>query len=321
MNFNLPFLKKINISNEPNKYYKNYSNISNDTVIKYGNDWDEFCDKETFLKYQKKIIELKSIYRTFTLSPIEKIMIAYDIVKSKTYKLSNDESLNGLPHEVLFNEYISCRGYCNLLIEILDSEGIKIANQSLNIFDKKQNKISSHARCTVLLDDDKYNIHGLFVVSPSEDSYKEENKNYFGNDLQPTDLYSYFLRPFRDKELYHDENYEYRIQDMNKDKDINSNNIDFDGCYENPEYRLNDLIKNNDLNELTILQDEVFHGLIDNLSKEEILQYVDTNYISFNLMLEIIKNVRKTLGHSKEQLSTEMDRIRKINLDFFRTDV
>lgn len=313
---------KINISNNFNKYYKDYSNIPDDSIIQYGNDWDENCDKKTFLKYQKKIIELKSFFRTNNFSPVEKLMIAYDIVKRKPYKLSSDESLNGLPHEVLFNEYISCRGYCNLLIEILNCEGIKIVNQSLDVFDKNQNIVDYHARCVVLLDDDKYNIHGLFIVSPTEDHYDEKNKTYLGNDLQSTDLYSWFLRPLRDKELYHDENYEYRIQDMETDTDIlTSDGAISNNCYENPEYKLNSLLENNDLDELTILYDDVFHGLFDALPKEKILQYINTEYINFDLMLEIIKNVRKSMKYSDDQLSIEIDRISKVNLDFFPIDI
>lgn len=310
--------KKITISNDKNKYYKDYSEVSDDTIIKYGKDWDEYCSKEEFLKYQKKIIESKQIFRTNNLSPVEKLMIAYDTVKTKPYNLSNDESLNGLPHKVLFGKHISCRGYCNLLIEFLDSEGVKITTQELDVFDKTGNKVDAHVRCTVILDDDKYNIHGLFVVSPTEDSYKEENKRYLGNDLQQTDLYSWFLRPLRDQSLYHDENYEYRISNMDTDAKMLNSDIEEDSvCYDNPENKLNDLLENNELEDLSILKEDVFHNLLSGLTKEDILKYINTNYIDFNLMLEIIKNVRQIQGFSKEQIITELERISRINSDFF----
>jgi len=314
--------KKITISNEHNKYYKDYSDIPDDAIIKYGKVWDEFCGKKEFLEYQKKIIELKQFFRKNNLSPIEKLMIAYDLVKIKPYNLSNDENLNGLPHEVLFGEHISCRGYCNLLIELLDSEGIKIVYQGLDVYDKNGHTVDYHARCTVILDDDKYNIHGLFVVSPTEDSYNEENKMYLGNDLQPTDLYSWFLRPLRNSELYHDENFEYRISDMSTDDEIlGLVGTEKEGiCINNPEFRLNDLIENNELDELTILCDDVFNNLFDGLTKEKILQYINTDYIDFNLMLEIIANVRRTEGYSEEQIASEIERITRINFDYFPTE-
>jgi len=311
--------KKITISNKHNKYYKDYSDVPDDAIIKYGIDWDEFCGKKEFLEYQKKIIELKQIFRNNNLSSIEKLMIAYDLVKVKPYNLSNDENLNGLPHEVLSGEYISCRGYCNLLIELLDSEGIKISNQGLVVFDKSGNKVDRHARCTVILDDDKYNIHGLFVISPTEDSYKEINKMYLGHDLQSTDLYSWFLRPLRDSELYHSEEYEYRIDNMGIDDellDLSYEDLEIP-CYDNPEYKLNVLIENNEQKNLTILYDDGFHGLLDGLTKEEILQYINTDYIDFNLMLEIIANVRRTEGYSEEQIASEIERITRINSDYF----
>ena len=145
--------RTINISRDENKYYKDYSAVPDDAIIKYGPDFDELCDKETFLEYQKKIVELKQIFRMNQLSPIEKLMIAYDIARIKPYSLSSNESLNGLPHEILSGKNISCRGYCTLLIELLDSEGIKIKNQGLDVFDKDGNLVDGHARCSVILDD------------------------------------------------------------------------------------------------------------------------------------------------------------------------
>lgn len=323
MDIDMSFRENLNnkiifISNDHNKYYKDYSNVPDDAIIQYGKDDDVFCGKKAFLKYQKKIIELKQIFRRYNLSPIEKLMIAYDFVKSKSYNLSDDEDLNGLPHEVLFGKHISCRGYCNLLIELLDGEGIKIVGQGLSAFDKTGKQMENgHARCTVIIDDDKYNIHGLFVVSPTEDSYNEHFKTHFGNDLQPTDLYSWFLRPFRDSELYHSEKYEFRIIYMEAD-DILDEDIYFDTvCYDNPEYKLNVLIENNEQKNLTELYDLVFKGLLDGLTKEEILQYINTDYIDFNLMLEIIANVRRIKGYTEEQITSEIERITRINSDYF----
>lgn len=307
--------KKIDISNKKDKYYNDYSDLPDDILIKYGFDWDEICDKSTFLKYQKRIIELKLLFRTCNLSPIEKLMIAYDIVKSKSYKISSNENLNGLPHEVLFGDFISCRGYCNLLIELLDSEGIKIANQSLNVFDKEKSIVDYHARCSVLLDDDKYNVHGLFVVSPTEDSYNERYKEYFGIDLQPTDLYPWFLKPLTDKELYHDDNYEYRIQDLQRDLDLFDNN--FNNYYENCETRLNELIENNDLEELSVVFDDVFHGILDGMTKEKIIQYINVKSISFETLIEVVKNVRISCGYSIENLDVELARVSRVNSKFF----
>ncbi len=324
MSIDMNFYENLNnnrivISNKPNKYYQDYSNVPEDAIIKYGKDWDEFCEKKEFLEYQRKIIELKQIFRKCNLSPIEKLMVAYDLVKSKQYNLSDNESLNGLPHEVLSGEHISCRGYCNLLMELLDSEGIKITNQELTVYDKNGNKVDRHARCTVILDDEKYNIHGLFVVSPTEDSYKESNKMYLGNDLQKTDLYSWFLRPLRDSELYHSEYYEYRINNIGTDDEL-LESLNSDGeikCYDNPEYKINELIEKSDEETLSILYEEGFDGLLDGLTKEQILQYINTDYIDFNLMLEVIANVRRTEGYSEEQIAIDLERITRINSNYF----
>ena len=37
----------ININNDHNKYYKDYSNVPDDAVIRYGKDSDELCEKKS----------------------------------------------------------------------------------------------------------------------------------------------------------------------------------------------------------------------------------------------------------------------------------
>ena len=76
MSIDMNFYENLNnnrivISNKRNKYYQDYSSVPDDAIIKYGKDWDEFCEKN-FLEYQEKIIELKQIFRKCNLSPIEK---------------------------------------------------------------------------------------------------------------------------------------------------------------------------------------------------------------------------------------------------------
>lgn len=308
---------KISIANDPDRYYKDYSELSDDILIKYGVDWDMVCTKEEFLKYQKEVLKFKQILMNKNLSPVEKLLIAYDFVKKKPYNLSDDESLNGLPHHVLFGDYVACRGYCNLLMELLAGEGIKIVDQQLDVYDKNGVLMNEHARCTVLLDDAKYNIHGLFVVSPTEDCYNEQNKAYLGNDLQPTDLYSWFLRPLRDSELYHSDDCEFRITYMDSDDKISA---DSRSCYDDPEYKLNYLLENNDLEELELLNELAFCNLFKDLSKDEILEYTNTGYIDFSVMLEIIKNVKLALGSSLESVVCDMERISRINSEFFPTE-
>ena len=56
---------------------------------------------------------------------------------------------------------------------------------------------------------------------------------------------------------------------------------------------------------------------MDGLTKEEILQYINTDYIDFNLMLEIIANVRRIKGYTEEQITSEIERITRINSDYF----
>ena len=56
------------------------------------------------------------------------------------------------------------------------------------------------------------------------------------------------------------------------------------------------------------------------MSKEQISEYINTNYIDLNLMLEIIKSVRRVERFSEEQILVEIERINRINSAYFPTD-
>jgi len=310
--------KKINISNDPNKYEKDYSDLPNDTIIHYGKYWDMYCSKEAFIKYQSKLIPLKRRVHSDTLSPVEKLMMAFDIVKAKPYNLSNDDSWNGLPHEVLLGDYICCRGYCNLLVELLAGENIPITDLDMSAFYPDRDHIDHHSMCAVLLDDDKYDIHGLFLVGPTEDRYNAELREQFGMDLQPTDLYCTFLLPIREPSLYHRDDHELRITNLDADTE---GSMEWNpSCYENPEYRLQNLVMDYDLEDLEIVNEIAFERLFDGLTKDQLLSYINTDYIDFDLLLEIIKNVRRAQGYSEESLKIEIDRIRRVNINYFSTE-
>ena len=306
---------KINLSSDEKRYEKDCEELPECDYVKYGPDWDMICSREEYIRLHDYIKAIKDKYFKGDLSPIEKLMIAFDIVKRKPYNRSGDNSLDGLPHNVAFGEHTNCRGYCNLMKEILAGEGIELVNQNLDVFDKDGNFVDYHARLTIVLDDNKYGIHGLYTVSPTEDSYKEIFKTSLSPDIKPTDLYCWFLRPFTDSDLYHSDDLEYRLNYLLPDNDINlSDNNCFSTCDEN---QLSYLINNYDLDELSIMNDIAFYNILNKIPQDKLSNYVNADYIDFEYLMEIISNVRLIEGFSEKQVKEDVARIRSINEPFY----
>ena len=302
----------INISTNPNKYNEDYTNIPDDATVKYGSAWDMVCTKEEFIRYQQGLKELKSKYNFSELSPVEKLMAAYNIAKSKTYYMTNDETLNGLPHALLFSDNIDCRGYCNLMIELLAGEGIVIKPLQLDVFDKDGNIIDGHMVITTVIDDPKYGIHGLYVIDPTGDSYKPQYQEYF-EGMEKTDLYSNFLKPIYEPSLYSTDQYEFRIPYVDPDRSLSTTK----SCYDNPDTRIIDLVSNNELDDISFFLEDGIEGVLDGQSKEEMLNNIKTNYLSFDTLMEIIGNLKRSEGLSEEKIQEDLNRISEINEPFF----
>ncbi len=136
------------------------------------------------------------------LSLYEKYLAVYEIVTH--FKLYYENNINKrearLLHYILFNYYIVCYGFSELLVALLDKVGIKAYNISVDYYKEKeevsikeQAQLSLddilikegtrayHARTMVRLVDDKYNINGLFIADSTWDNNIE--KHYFNYSL------------------------------------------------------------------------------------------------------------------------------------------
>lgn len=136
---------------------------------------DEYIKEEELLEEQIQPI------RDSNLSPLEKYLAVYDIVKKfKPYQKNNenDESNYKLRY-ILNNKYYTCMGFSNLLKTLLDKVGIssKMIDSSgnkpyRNDYDQKTDDEYDylHERILVRIDDEKYNIHGYYLADPTWDS-------------------------------------------------------------------------------------------------------------------------------------------------------
>lgn len=129
------------------------------------------------------IDEITSNINKYNLSPLEKIIYIYDIVKSRIYKSPDNNKKDARNvDKVLNGEYIVCTGYSNLFNALLLGLGIKA--MPLSSFEKK------HQRSLVYISDPKYQIEGVYAFDPTWDSRKEEeyidNYNYFALPIDKT---------------------------------------------------------------------------------------------------------------------------------------
>ena len=145
--------------------------------------------KEEYLEENQKLENLIKPIKESTLSPYEKYIAVYNIVKHfKPYK-TNDEK----PNEdkelryILNNEYIDCVGYSNLLKVLLDK--IDINSMCLGVYAQEELeedldlkvRNSNHQRNIIKIDDEKYNIHGIYLADVTWDNNIEKDYYDYAN--------------------------------------------------------------------------------------------------------------------------------------------
>ena len=177
--------KKYNISIEvENREFLRQSELLNNLPSNINliieNDLTQY-DVETYLQEEAKLEKLIAPIRHANLSPLEKYLAVYNIVKQfKPYKENNQN-----PNEsrylryILDNEYIVCVGFAKLLKTLLDKVEIPTYKTSALVdisYDKgfTMEEISlenaGHARNMIKIDDEKYNIHGIYLADATWDN-------------------------------------------------------------------------------------------------------------------------------------------------------
>lgn len=116
------------------------------------------------------------------LSPFEKYMFAYRIVSNYAYNEEEREDSIELSRTVvgaLNSDKLVCVGFADLLSHLCQRVGIECFQQDVAC----DGKTIDHCNCCVRIDDDKYNIHGVYYADPCWDSYSEETQNTLQHSL------------------------------------------------------------------------------------------------------------------------------------------
>ena len=201
---NKPLIIKIDVEKRSifSKIFKdsNFQNLS--LVIK--NDNFEYPINQ-YLEEEKKLETLITPIKNANLSPLERYLAVYNIVKNyKPYKENKDDKNKArYLRYILDNEYMVCVGYSKLLTELLDKVGIDANAISIDVDtsyddgftrEEKEVELAGHKRSIISIDDDKYNIHGLYMADPTWDNSLPNN--YLNHALMPFDKMQISKRMF-----------------------------------------------------------------------------------------------------------------------------
>ena len=281
------------LSKNTNLYF-NYANYNTAS-------YEEFKGLIESLKWYRQII-IES-----NLSPVEKLMYAFDIMKTFAYKESiTDESDSREPHRVIETGNIVCVGYAYLLNQILKDldNNINISNFVVHCYDKNNNYLGDHQRNIVKLDDEKYNINGVYVVDATWDSLNDEIKNKIDNEYTALDLYRYFLVPLKDyKKIFQNDSLPQLFKEYERYNDQIKETNELNKM-------INDLLERKKQSQLSI---EYYCLFNKNIKEEEIRKYIDVKRPSLELFNDILYNVRLKEGYLPIEAKIEVEKVNRIN--------
>ena len=161
--------------------------------VRIGVGIEEVYPLKDYIQYEKRLIEL--VKPAMNLSPLEKYLYAYNIVKNyKEYKENEDDKEKSRRlYEILDGEFMVCSGYASMLKDLCSKLGLDAyrVGQKLDItFDKQPDDLEvipndleasegNHARVAVNIVDPKYNIDGIYFADPTWDNDLEKDTYNF----------------------------------------------------------------------------------------------------------------------------------------------
>ena len=318
-------LWKMTDKNYYNKDISSLESISNkvEISINYGDyldaSYEDFKGLLESVKWYRKIISESN------LSSVEKVMFAFDILKTFKYNESDvDEDDSRYAHRIIETGNIVCVGYSHLLIQILNylDEDIEISKFGVDCFDKNDNFLGSHSRNLVKIDDDKYNIHGIFALDATWDSDKSHKlSNDFASDYTALDLYRYFLVPAKDYiktfqgdslphlfKCYLGKFYSYFSMKDEYEK-LFGTEYDGKGLGNSPFGKKNDV----PFDKLIDDKNNFDNGNEMNHTDQQLKRYLSASRPSLEQFSEMLVNVRMAEGYSREDAIKEVEKVIRIN--------
>ena len=260
----------------------NFQNPESWTISYYHDGANFYVDSipnvRELLTYLRKI---KSLVIKEELSPLEKVMRVYDIVKLINYEESDK---NYTFPEIIMNNKSNAKGFNKLFNYIL--KYINIDAFLSTTLDKDGNKNYINL---VRIVDNKYNINGYYLFDPSMDSlpkevYKENlriiNYNYFGIKLEDFNLNKYKDTLTGVLSILSINNYDYAKERLMAQKGLKIKrelnkfltqfNDNLDNIY-------NDIHKCNDI-DIKLIK-TLLKNVYDGIMKDDFIKMIKSNYL------------------------------------------
>ncbi|MBE6158047.1 MAG: hypothetical protein E7160_04560 [Firmicutes bacterium] len=197
--------------------------------VAYGTECAPF---ELYKKSEKLLYEM--IEPCMNLSPFEKYIYIYNIVKQfKKYNEVKDDDLFKSRHlyDILYNDYMVCVGFSNLLGDLLIKAGIESKDLSVSVdvsYDNVEDhtkeieaedisaEYAGHARRYVHIVDPKYGIDGLYQSDPTWDNVLNTDlyNHMVMTDNEVSDAKRY-LRIFGPREVFNVSNMDEYYEKLN----------------------------------------------------------------------------------------------------------
>lgn len=179
---NRPYNIKIAVKDYKNLEKSGILNlIKNINLIIYS-DFETYT-KEEYKETHEKLNNLIKPIKKSNLSPYEKYLAVYNIVKKiKPYKDNPDRPRESRSLKYILNpenEYIVCVGYAKLLEILLEKVGVSSMSIPVLVdtsYDEGftmeclETNLVGHQRTIVKIDDTKYGIHGIYIADPTWDN-------------------------------------------------------------------------------------------------------------------------------------------------------
>ena len=183
-----PFRVRIKVNNRELFRRSNIiSLVGSNISLMIDNDENLYSMVE-YLKEEKKLERMIDKIRNANLSPLERFLAVYDVVKNyKPYKDSDNNPNESRKLKYILddgNPYIVCAGFTKLLTELLSRVNIPSKYLSVMVdtsYEKgmtTEEKIISyerHARNLIKIDDNKYNIHGYYLSDSTWDNNQKDD--------------------------------------------------------------------------------------------------------------------------------------------------
>lgn len=291
-----------------------------DFKIKYTNDSDSStATYEEFLNMRTAIDYYKSLIEDSNLSPVEQLAYVYDILKTMSYKENPEHKERSRNiHAIVTDGTIVCAGYAAFAKQLLNELGIKCLNVGVTCIEENGQQ-GHHARNFVRVDDDKYNIHGLFAMDITWDSARdisvieedgkqiivarpdEEMKKKMVDSYDSLALYRHFLIPMQTYEIRYPNEINPELYEMYKK--VQARQL----VEELRQMKSGEVSKSSFKNIVSINR----HNQL--FSEDEgplvVNSYFNAPKPSLETFKQILANVRQAEGYHAEEVTAEVNRV------------